>query len=166
MPSELLRVDHVVGHVHVQIVGVFMDPAMPLVLLESQGLGELKLDLLESLRSEFGLVLGPEANYEMIGFLSGGSSVERLGVGDFTDGQLVVVAGPTAGAPAHERFFINMVGRMDVPSQPSVVIVFNLPGNTPTNHSFAVLYSDFRNEGFHFALSCLDLPKHMAHLWV
>ena len=91
---ELFRVDQVVGDVHVHVLGVDVDAAMPLMLRQTQCLGKAFLNGFECFRRQPGFIFRPETHNQVIGFLLGGARIKRLGIGHFLNGQLVIVPRP------------------------------------------------------------------------
>ena len=62
MPGVPLRVNHVVGNMHVNIIGVLVDAAMPLMLGKSESGGKAFLDSFECFRRKLGFILRAEAD--------------------------------------------------------------------------------------------------------
>jgi len=62
MSGMFLRVDHVVGYVHMEIGSVFMDAIMPLVIGVPQRCGKAFFNGPEHLRRQFCLVLQAKAD--------------------------------------------------------------------------------------------------------
>jgi hypothetical protein len=91
MAGPFDRVYLIVSNMEMQIVGIFVNAAMPLVFFESESCGELHLYLPENLWRQEGLIFGPERYNQMVGLFLGGPGVQGLGVFDLFDCQLILV---------------------------------------------------------------------------
>ena len=161
MPGQFIRVNHVVSHVHVQVGRVCVDPAMPLMLLEPQGLGKFGLYFLQCSPSQLSFVFRPETYDEMIGLFLQSPGVESLSIGHLLDGKLVIVAGPAPGAPSQEAFFTTALGVGDVVGQTTVIIVLRFSRDSSADHHDGpVIMSNPGHSGLEFPLPGFYLTKH------
>ena len=119
---------------HVDVVGVFVNPAMPLVLGKSESGGELFLNGLEKFWREFGLVLRPETDQQMIRFFFPTTGIHALHGLGLDDGQIVIVIGGASGAPTRKALLAVMPGVGNVAGQGSVIIVRGLVMNVLADH--------------------------------
>ena len=117
-----------------QVGRVFVDPAMPLMFLEAQSLGEFGLNFLQRSSSQPGFVFRPKTYDEMIGLFLQSPGVESLGIGDLLDGQSIIVVRPAPGAPSQKTFFAVTAGVGDVVGQTAVIVVFRFSGDSSTDH--------------------------------
>ena len=120
----LLYRDHVVGYVHMEIGGVFVNAAMPLVVGVSQGGGKAFFDGPEHLRRQLCLVLRAETDNKVVGFVFRGAGVHGLNVHGLGYAVLVIIIPKASGAPVHEAFFTFMSGICNVVGKTGVVVIF------------------------------------------
>lgn len=123
MSGMFFRVDHVVGYVHMEIGGVFMDATMPLMLGITQRGGKAFFNGHEHLRRQFCLVLQAKADHKMVGFVFRGADVYGLNVHGLGNAVLVIIIPKASGAPAHETFFAFMPGIGNVLGKTGVVVI-------------------------------------------
>ena len=97
--------DKIVGDVHVWIVRIHMHAAMALVVGKAKSFGKTLFNGFEVFRFEAGHVFRAEADHKMVGLFPIAADIKPLRVPHLLYGKVVVVAGKTAGAPAHEAFF-------------------------------------------------------------
>ena len=142
MPGAPLGVDHRICNVHVDIVGVLVNPAMALMLGKTQRDGEAFLNGLEVFRREPGLVFRPERNEQVIGLFLAAAGVHGLCGLDFHNGKIVIVVSGTTGAPVRKTFFAVMPGVGDVAGQCAVVVVRGFAGNMSADHRI-LMAADF-----------------------
>mgnify|MGYP007010040013 CR=1 FL=1 len=134
MPGMTFRVHHIIRYVHVDIVGILMNPAMALMLGIAEHGGKAFLNGLESLRGKLGLVFRAEADQQVIGFLFAGTGVQRLSGLGLDNGKLVIIFGGASGAPTGKAFFAFMPGIGYVAGQSAVVIVRGPVANVFADH--------------------------------
>ena len=68
VPGVAFGVHHIVRYVHVDVVGVLVNPAMALMLGKAKSGGETLFNGLESLRGKLGLVFRAKADKQVVGF--------------------------------------------------------------------------------------------------
>ena len=132
--GELLRVDHIIGYVHVQVAGVFVNAAMALVIGVTESGGEALLYGLEGLRRELGLVFGAETDNQVIG-LAGGAGVPGLYVHGLRDAFRVVIAAKHPLGPAHQALFTGRPGIGYVGGKAGVVVIARVYEYTLADHA-------------------------------
>ena len=139
MPGMLFRVDHVVGHVHMEIGRVFVDAAMSLMLGISQCGGKAFFDGPEKRWRQLSLVLGAEADYKVIGLALSAASVHGLNIYDFGNSLLVIIVTKASGAPVHEPFFTFMTDASNVVSKAGIVITLGTDAYFFADHRMAAM---------------------------
>ena len=104
-PRQFLRVDQIVCNMHMDVLGIDVHAAMTLMLCQPQGVGKSFFDPPEYFRCQLPFIFRVKADKQMVGFFFAGAPVKRLSIRYFLHGQVVVIASPASGAPAHKTFF-------------------------------------------------------------
>jgi hypothetical protein len=89
--GQSFRMHHIIRNVKVEIIGVFVDTTMPLMLSKTQSPGKAFLYGLERLRCQLRLVLRPETDQQVIGLFSGAAGVQVLYGFGLQDAQIVII---------------------------------------------------------------------------
>ena len=128
------RMDHIVGDVHMDIGGIPMYAAMPLVLGIPQGGGKTPLYVLKDFGRKSSLVFGPEAHKQVIGLRALGAGVAILNIRHFRDAFRVIFTAKTARAPRHKTFFPTMPSVGNVRGKTGIAIMRRVYGDASADH--------------------------------
>lgn len=139
MAGVLLRVDHVVGNVHVEVGRILMDAAMPLMPGITQGGGKAFLNGPEHLRRQLGFVLRAETDNKVVGFALSAAGVHGLNVHGLGNAASVVIVAKASGAPVHEALFAFMSGVGNVIGQTGVIVVFRADAHFLADHRMTAM---------------------------
>ena len=109
--------DQIIGNVHMHVFGIDMHAAMALMPGKAQSRRKAFLNGAVIVGRQPGGVFRSKTDNEVIRLLLVGARVQGLGVGDFPDAKLIIIACPAAGRPCQQALF--SCGTICVPSQTS-----------------------------------------------